>query len=206
MADTVKRETPTQTSGRRERIFFQGMEGQFLSGRHEAGRDAVPFMLSGFPTVEINNTFYQMPKASVLENWTKCTRRSFRFAIKAPRRITHFVKLDAERAAEPLSILYKTLPSLGPKRGPVLFQLPPFLKKDYGILNGVVTLFCYQVGGQSRSGRLPGWRLFVLSEMSEADPTDEPFAGPRPVLGDHLVWGEIFASVSRLPFRRRRAA
>ena len=77
---------------------------------------------------------------------------------------------------------------------------------DYGILNGVVTLFCYQVEGQSRRGRLPDWRLFVLSKMSDADPTNEPFAGLRPVFGDHLVWDEIFASVSRPPFRRRCAA
>lgn len=82
------------------------------------------------PTVEINNTFYQMPKAGVLENWTKRTPPAFRFAIKAPRRITHMARLKAESAADSVAFLYKTLATLGAKRGPVLFQLPPFLKKD----------------------------------------------------------------------------
>jgi uncharacterized protein YecE (DUF72 family) len=82
------------------------------------------------PTVEINNTFYQMPKTSVLENWAKCTPDAFRFAIKASRRITHMARLKAETAADSVAYLYKNLATLGPKRGPVLFQLPPFLKKD----------------------------------------------------------------------------
>jgi len=82
------------------------------------------------PTVEINNTFYQMPKVAVLENWSKATPDTFRFAIKASRRITHFARLKADEAAENVAFLYKQLATLGAKRGPVLFQLPPFLKKD----------------------------------------------------------------------------
>ncbi len=82
------------------------------------------------PTVEINNTFYQMPKAAVLENWARATPETFRFAIKASRRITHMSRLKADSAADAVAFLYRTLASLGAKRGPVLFQLPPFLKKD----------------------------------------------------------------------------
>jgi uncharacterized protein YecE (DUF72 family) len=82
------------------------------------------------PTVEINNTFYQMPKATVLEVWAAATPERFRFAIKAPRRITHEARLKADAAADSVAYLYRTLETLGPKRGPVLFQLPPFLKKD----------------------------------------------------------------------------
>jgi uncharacterized protein YecE (DUF72 family) len=82
------------------------------------------------PTVEINNTFYQMPKVAVLENWARATPDSFRFAIKASRRITHMARLSADSAADSVGFLYKTLATLGSKRGPVLFQLPPFLKKD----------------------------------------------------------------------------
>jgi len=82
------------------------------------------------PTVEINNTFYQMPKATVLENWARSTPEGFRFAIKAPRRITHLARLKAETAADSVDFLYRTLAALGAKRGPVLFQLPPFMKKD----------------------------------------------------------------------------
>jgi uncharacterized protein YecE (DUF72 family) len=82
------------------------------------------------PTVEINNTFYQMPKVAVLENWAKSTPGSFKFAIKASRRITHMSRLKADSAADSVGFLYRNLASLGAKRGPVLYQLPPFLKKD----------------------------------------------------------------------------
>jgi uncharacterized protein YecE (DUF72 family) len=82
------------------------------------------------PTVEINNTFYQMPKASVLQGWAASTPASFRFAIKASRRITHMARLKADSAADSVGYLYKNLAALGEKRGPVLFQLPPFMKKD----------------------------------------------------------------------------
>ncbi len=92
------------------------------------------------PTVEINNTFYQLPKAAVLENWAQATPAAFRFAIKASRRITHLSRLNAETAADPLAYLYRTLATLGAKRGPVLFQLPPFLKMDLPKLQAFLAL------------------------------------------------------------------
>jgi len=82
------------------------------------------------PTVEINNTFYRLPKVDVLETWAGATPTDFRFAIKASRRITHLARLKADTAADALAFLYRNLVALGGKRGPVLFQLPPFLKKD----------------------------------------------------------------------------
>ena len=88
------------------------------------------FYSERLPTVEINNTFYQMPKATVLENWARTVPDGFRFAIKASRRITHMSRLKADSAADSVAFLFKTLETLGAKRGPVLFQLPPFLKKD----------------------------------------------------------------------------
>jgi uncharacterized protein YecE (DUF72 family) len=92
------------------------------------------------PTVEINNTFYRMPKTSVLENWAATTPEGFRFSIKASQRITHMSRLKVESAAEPLGYLYKNLAALGAKRGPVLFQLPPNLKKDLPRLTAFLAL------------------------------------------------------------------
>jgi uncharacterized protein YecE (DUF72 family) len=66
----------------------------------------------------------------VLENWARSTPEAFRFAIKASRRITHLARLKADTAADSVDFLYRNLAALGAKRGPVLFQLPPFLKKD----------------------------------------------------------------------------
>lgn len=82
------------------------------------------------PTVEINNTFYRMPAAAMLEGWAGTTPPAFRFAIKASRRITHEARLDAAKAGDSIDYLYRNLAALGDKRGPVLFQLPPFLRKD----------------------------------------------------------------------------
>jgi uncharacterized protein YecE (DUF72 family) len=92
------------------------------------------------PTVEINNTFYQMPKVAVLEHWAQATPERFMFAIKASRRITHDARLKADAAADSVAYLYKTLETLGAKRGPVLFQLPPFLKKDLPRLHDFLQL------------------------------------------------------------------
>ncbi len=92
------------------------------------------------PTVEINNTFYQMPKVEVLQRWADATPEAFRFAIKASKRITHDARLGAEAAADSVAYLYKNLATLGPKRGPVLFQLPPFLKKDTARLQAFLGL------------------------------------------------------------------
>ena len=92
------------------------------------------------PTVEINNTFYQMPKATVLAHWAEVTPEAFRFSIKASRRITHDARLKADTAADSVAFLYRNLEALGPKRGPVLFQLPPFMKKDLPRLNEFLAL------------------------------------------------------------------
>lgn len=88
------------------------------------------FYAERLPTVEINHSFYQMPKTAVLAHWAEATPPQFRFAIKASRRITHLGRLKPETVAEPLAYLYDRLGALGPKLGPVLFQLPPNLKKD----------------------------------------------------------------------------
>jgi len=92
------------------------------------------------PTVEINNTFYRMPKKSVLESWAASTPAHFRFAIKASQRITHMSRLNPETSAESLAYLYDNLAELGDKRGPVLFQLPPNMKLDLPRLNAFLEL------------------------------------------------------------------
>jgi uncharacterized protein YecE (DUF72 family) len=92
------------------------------------------------PTVEINNTFYRMPAVSMLESWARTAPEGFRFAIKASRRITHIARLKAESAADSVDYLYRNLGALGEKRGPVLFQLPPQMKKDLPRLTAFLAL------------------------------------------------------------------
>ena len=86
------------------------------------------------PAVEINNTFYRMPKASVMEDWAAKTPAAFTFAVKASRRITHFARL--KDAGEHVAYLFDNLAGLGDKADPVLFQLPPNFKKDLDRLKG----------------------------------------------------------------------
>ena len=92
------------------------------------------------PAVEINNTFYRMPASAMLEHWGQTTPADFRFAIKASRRITHIARMKTESATEPLGFLYRNLTALGGKRGPVLFQLPPLLKKDLARLTAFLAM------------------------------------------------------------------
>ena len=88
---------------------------------------------SRLPAVEINNTFYRMPRANVLETWRDAVPAGFRFVIKASRRITHQAQLaDCEDATRHLAGLLETL---GDKLGCVLFQLPPYLHKNAALLD-----------------------------------------------------------------------
>ena len=108
---------------------FKEWKGTFYPEKMKP-EEMLPFYSERLPTVEINNTFYQMPKVAVLENWARVTPGPFKFAIKASRRITHMSRLKADSAADSVAFLYRNLEALGTKRGPVLYQLPPFLKKD----------------------------------------------------------------------------
>jgi uncharacterized protein YecE (DUF72 family) len=85
-----------------------------------------------FPAVEINNTFYRMPTRRLLEGWASQVPDGFRFVLKASRKITHQKKLAD--VAEETDYLVSTSRSLGPRLGPTLVQLPPWLKKDVPLL------------------------------------------------------------------------
>jgi uncharacterized protein YecE (DUF72 family) len=81
-----------------------------------------------FGSVEINSTFYGMPKVSVLQGWADAVPADFQFVLKAPKEITHVRKLND--AGELVSHLLEVAAALTEHRGPLLFQLPPTLKKN----------------------------------------------------------------------------
>lgn len=118
---------------------FKEWKGDFYPEKIKA-EEMLAWYAARLPTVEINNTFYRMPKTAVLETWAGTTPETFRFAIKASKRITHIARIKSESAAEPLGYLYRNLAALGAKRGPVLFQLPPNLKKDLPRLTEFLSL------------------------------------------------------------------
>lgn len=91
-----------------------------------------------FRTVEINNTFYRMPKAPVLEAWASEVPADFKFVLKASQRITHMQRLKNAEAA--VSYLLEVAGALKERLGPLLFQLPPNLKKDVPRLRDFLAL------------------------------------------------------------------
>ncbi len=114
-----------------------------------------------FPAVEINNTFYRLPKEAVLQAWASQVPEPFTFAIKASQRITHHARLKPE-CASAVEFLLKNTDSLGSRLGPVLFQLPPNLKKDLPRLQAFVDT-------------LPGDRRFTIEFRHESWFEDDVF-------------------------------
>lgn len=104
-----------------------------------AANAMLAYYASKLPAVEINNTFYRMPRTNVLETWREAVPDDFRFAIKASRQITHQARL--ENCGEAVEYLASRLEALGDKLGCVLFQLPPYLRKDIDRLDGFLKLW-----------------------------------------------------------------
>jgi uncharacterized protein YecE (DUF72 family) len=96
------------------------------------------FYAERFPTVEINNTFYRMPEEKTLEQWKSQVPDAFRFVLKAPQRITHKKRLAD--VADDVQYLLRTAEVLGESLGPMLFQLPPYFRKDLARLRDFLSL------------------------------------------------------------------
>jgi uncharacterized protein YecE (DUF72 family) len=100
--------------------------------------ERLAFYATKLPAVEINSTFYRMPKPELLAGWAAQVPKTFRFALKAPQRITHIKRL--KDAAEEVRFLTGSSRQLGERRGPILFGLPPNLKKDLPRLDAFLAL------------------------------------------------------------------
>ncbi|HUU28836.1 MAG TPA: DUF72 domain-containing protein [archaeon] len=98
-----------------------------------------------FNTVEINSSFYHLPRPSTCGNWRNRVPEDFVFAMKASRFITHIKRL--KEIEEPLKNFFEVIRPLEKKLGPVLFQLPPGIKKDLLLLRDFLEKlpagFCY---------------------------------------------------------------
>lgn len=112
-------------------------KGSFYPERMPSAK-MLPYYAERFPTVEINYTFYRAPTEKILLGWAAQTPERFQLTLKAPRRITHDQRL--RDVAEPLQRFLETARVLGPKLGAVLFQLPPHLRRDVGLLEAFLDL------------------------------------------------------------------
>ena len=117
---------------------YPAWKGHFYPADLASGA-MLSFYADRFDSVEVNNTFYRLPRREVLKGWTEQVPLGFSFVIKASRRITHQSKLSAE-AADPLSYLLDVCGELGDHLEPVLFQTPPWLKRDVPLLKNFLAL------------------------------------------------------------------
>ena len=99
----------------------------------------LPYYAERFPTVEINYTFYRMPTEKIIDGWDRATPDRYALTLKAPKRITHDARL--RNCADRVRQFLEAASLLGPKLGALLFQLPPNLKKDVGLLREFLDSF-----------------------------------------------------------------
>ena len=116
---------------------YKEWKGRFYPEKMKEA-DMLRFYAERFPTVEVNNTFYRMPSAELLHRWAEQVSESFTFVLKAPQRITHVKRIGD--VASDVAFFLEAARALGPRLGPLLFQLPPFMKKDVGRLRALLDL------------------------------------------------------------------
>jgi len=96
--------------------------------------EELAFASRQFPTIELNGSFYALQRPSSYAQWAADTPEGFVFTVKAPRYITHILRLRDARAAV-ANFFASGLFALGPKLGPILWQLPPSLAFDAELLD-----------------------------------------------------------------------
>ncbi|MBV9506016.1 MAG: DUF72 domain-containing protein [Acidobacteriia bacterium] len=106
---------------------YQHWRGPFYPPKLPAAK-MLEFYAERFDTVELNNTFYRLPPETAAANWREGTPKGFCFAVKGSRYLTHMKKLKDPEAG--VARFFERVDPLGPKMGPVLFQLPPWWEVD----------------------------------------------------------------------------
>jgi len=109
------------------------------------GTKMLPYYAERLSTVEINYTFRAMPRRAILERWAEQTPTHFRFALKAPQRITHFSRL--RNTEDAIGFFAETAAVLDERLGPALFQLPPDFSRDVPLLREFIAM----LGGRLRA-------------------------------------------------------
>jgi uncharacterized protein YecE (DUF72 family) len=139
---------------------FKEWKGSFYPETLSAN-EMLAFYAERLPAVEINNTFYRMPRRAMLEGWLAQVPDTFRFAVKAPRRITHGKQLAD--CGEEVGYLFTTLEALGDRLGVVLFQLPPHARADASKLDTFLGLVPDGVPAAFEF-RHPSWQIEAVYE------------------------------------------
>ena len=142
-------------------------------------REMLGFFAGRFRSVEINYTFRRQPSETTLESWKQQTPEGFAFAVKAHQRITHTLRLrDAD---ESVAFFLDRVKLLGDRLGPILFQCPPSLKFDRGLIEAFAG-FLPPTARYAMEFRHPSWEEAkpILAEQGIAwctAETDESSGG-----------------------------
>jgi uncharacterized protein YecE (DUF72 family) len=164
-----------------------------------------------FDTVEVNGTFYKLPEVSTFKTWRSQVPPSFEFAIKASRFLTHIKRLrDPD---EPLKRLLGRARSLGPRLGPILYQLPPTMRIDVARLEAFLAAIHRRRADRGGSHviefRHPSWyvpEVFSLLERHSVtlclhdrlgSEITEPFVGPIVYVRFHGTSGRYHGGYRR---------
>jgi len=180
----------------------------------------LPRYASVFDTVEVNSTFYRLPDSSTFAGWRAQTPRNFLMAIKASRYLTHLKRLRDPR--EPIARLFERAQTLGPRLGPVLYQLPGNFQRDLNRLETFLEALPASIPLGSRCRRLrhvmefrhPSWyepETYALLERhgvslclhdKRGSEISEPLVGPLVYVRFHGTSGHYFGSYDRTELRR----
>ena len=133
---------------------YPSWKGKFYP-RETKSEEFLSYYSAHLSSVEINSSFYAPPSAATVKAWSEKTVPNFRFSFKAPKQVTHVLKLGTA-SFEPSTRFAKTLEVLGPKRGPVLFQLPPYSRKELGLLEEFLSNTS-DIGGRVFEFRHQSW-------------------------------------------------
>src|SRR5689334_15225400 len=131
-----------------------------------AAKDMLPYYSERLKAVELNNTFYRLPKREMVESWKSQVPANFRFSVKASQRITHFKRL--KEAEEATKYMLDTVSVLEDRLGVVLFQLPPNMKKDIERLDSFLKILSHDVNAAFEF-RHPTWFDDEVLELLKRD-------------------------------------
>ena len=153
-------------------------------------KEMLRFYSSRLPAVEINNTFYRLPKESVLASWAEQVPAEFQFVLKAAQKITHVKRL--KDVGSEVEYLFRVAGALGPHLGAILFQLPPNLRKDLERLEKFLSLIP-NGNAVALEFRHPSWLddevLALLKERNCARCFAETEETQNPSLIPTATWG-----------------
>jgi uncharacterized protein YecE (DUF72 family) len=174
---------------------YNAWKGKFYPARISP-KEMLRFYAERLPAVEINNTFYRMPKDDVLRSWAAQVPGAFVFALKAPQIITHYKRL--KDVDQEIDYFFRTISVLNQKLGPVLFQFPKSFKVDRPALDNFLGLVPVDISCAFEF-RNPSWLTAGILDLLRSKGCSLCLADT-----DEDIIGEIISTASWGYLRLRR--